>query len=476
MAAPGPTQYESVTIPPRLPLVVLTGNRSDNFDKDSRLVNCYMEVNQQEEIWVIKRPGLVEADAVSTDGSAGRGVYLWRGDVYSIFAGTFFRNGVSILSGLDETNGVYRFSSILGATPKLVLGNGAKTYAYDVANGLSSDLHTIDADFPTTCVKGIGYLNGATYVMNASAEIWGSAINSVDTASSWSATNFIAAQMEPDAGVFLGKQLVYLIAFNEWSTEVFFDAGNATGSPLGNVQGSKFGYGCANEDSVQRIGDVLIWLSNSEEAFTQFSLLDQLNHQVISTPAIDRLLRGCDVSNMYSLHIRIDGHIFYLATFPGDNLTLVYDLTQNWWYQWTDVDGNYFPFIDATYDNSGHIILQHEDNGKLYYMNSSYYNDYDQAITLDIYTPNFDANTMRTKQLSMMRFVGDQTAGSTLEIRFSDDDYSHWSNFRKVRLDTKNPMLPNHGSFKRRSYNFRHRSNTEFRMQAVDVQYDLGTL
>lgn len=476
MAQQAPTQYESVTIPPRLPLVVLTGNRGDDFHKDARLVNCYIETNQQEELWVIKRGGILEADAVSTDGEAGQGIFFWRGDTYSIFGGTFFRNGTSVLSGLDETNGVYRFDSNLGATPQLIFGNGVKTYAYTVAGGVTSDLHTIDTDFPATTVKGIVYLNGASYVMNVSAEIWGSIINEVATADAWSALNFIAAQMEPDAGVALAKQLVYIISMNEWSTEVFFDAGNATGSPLGNVQGSKIGYGCANADSVQRMGDVLVWMSREKEAFEQISLMEQLNHQVISTPAIDRLLRGADTSEVYSLQIKLDGHYFYILTLPNSNLTLVYDLVQNWWYQWTDADGNYWPFVDATCDNAGHIILQHEDNGKIYYFNSSYYNDDDQDITVDIYTPNFDANTVRRKTLSMMHFVRDQTPGSMLSVRFSDDDYQHWSNFRQVRLDRKRPRITNCGTFTRRAYHFRHRKNTPFRMQAVDVQYDLGTL
>jgi hypothetical protein len=472
------TQFESVALPPRLPLVVLTSNRGTEYTKDARLVNCYMETNEQQEVWVIKRPGFLLNDQVATAGSLGRGVFFWKGDTYSIFDGTLFRNGTSIISSLDTTGGVYRFSSILGATPKLVLGNGAKTYAYTVAGGLTSDLHTIDTDFPTICVKGFCYLGGATYVMNAAAEVWGSAINSVDTAGSWDPLNFIAAQMEPDAGVFLGKQLVYAIAFNEWSTEVFFDAGNPVASPLGNVQGSKISYGCANGDSVQQVDDKLLWLSSNKDAFTQFSLMDQLNHQVISTPAIDRLLRGVDTSEVYSFHIKIDGHAFCLWTFPNSNLTLVYDLIENHWSQWTDTDGNYFPFVDATCDTSGHIILQHEDDGALYYCNASYYTDNNQAITVDIYTPNFDANSMRRKQMKQMRFVGDRVPGSILQVRCNDDDYDpkYWTNFRKVSLEQKDPRLTNCGTFVRRAYNFRHKSSTPLRLQAVDVQYDMGVL
>ena len=48
-------------------------------------------------------------------------------------------------------------------------------------------------------VKGFAYLNGATYVMQPEAVIWGSAINSVDQVGDWDPLNFISAQADPDA-------------------------------------------------------------------------------------------------------------------------------------------------------------------------------------------------------------------------------------------------------------------------------------
>jgi len=75
-----------------------------------------------------------------------------------------------------------------------------------------------------------------------------------------------------------------------------------------------------------------------------------------------------------------------------------------------------------------------------------------------------------------MEFVGDQEVGSVLHVRCSDDDYKTWSNFRSVKLSDKHPRLINCGTFVRRAYHLRHWSDTPLRLQAVDVQYDLGTL
>lgn len=477
----GQTQYPSVAIPPRLPLLVETSNRGSNVNFDARLVNCYIEVSKQDELYIYRRPGLASYQTVAA-GTFGRGTYFWRGSVYSVFGNKLYADGVEVGTGLDTTtggvsgNGVYQFSETLGATPQLVLGNGTKTYAYDTVGGLTADLHSIDSDYPLETVKGFAYLNGATYVGREDAKIQGSAINSVAVAGDWDPLNVIEAQIEPDPGVAVNKQLVYVIAFNSWSTEVFFDQGNATGSPLGPVQGSKISYGCASSDSIQRIDDVLFWACINQTASLQIMKMDQLSWKIVSTAPIDRLLNDIDYSTVFSWQLKIDGHSFYIITFKASNLTLAYDIVQDEWFQWTDSDGNYFPIVASTYDEDGNRILQHENNGLLYSASTTVYKDLDKPIQIDIYTPPFDASTRRRKQLNNLTIIADQIDGSTLYARCSDNDYESWSNFRSIDLSVKKPQLINCGTFQKRAYNFRHTANVFFRVQAVEVQYDIGTL
>lgn len=469
------TQYDSVAQPPRLPLVVVTSNRNESVTKDARLVNCYIEVTKEGELDIYKRPGLLSASTVAA-GQAGRGAFYWQGDVYTIYGSILYRNGVNVGTGLDTTNGVYRFDSILGAVPKLVFGNGKKAYAYDPVGGLTADLNSIDSDYPAETVKGFAYLNGPIYVMQSSAVIWGSAVNSVSVAGDWDPLNYIRAQIEPDNGVFMAKQLVYVVALKEWSTEYFFDAGNTVGSPLGPVQGMKVHYGCAHADSVQKVDDVLIFLSTNQTASLQVSMLNQGAFKVVSTPSIDRLLNDINTTTIYSWQLKMNGHSFYVITFKEGNLTLAYDIVQDLWFQWTDADGNYFPIVASTYNSAGQHLLQGESNGNLYIIDSNSYKDLDTPIVVDIITPIFDGGIYRKKQLNIMKFVGDQVEGSVLQVRRSDDDYQTWSSWRSVDLSAKTPMLTNCGSFRKRAYHFRHSKDTALRLRAVEIQYDVGTL
>lgn len=471
------SQYPSVAIPPRLPLVVTTANRNSSVAKDARLVNCYVETDSStQEVHIYKRPGILEDSRPPADNIAGYGIYNWQGDVYSVFGSSLYRNGVVVAASINNNQQVYKFSSILGATPRLILGNGAAAYAYDVVGGLSTNLHGINVEFPSVFVKGWAYLNGATYVMDNKAVIWGSAINSVSQPGDWNPLNFISAQIEPDDAVGLDKQLVYVVAFNQWSTEIFFDAGNATGSPLGSVPGSKISYGCRTVDSIQSIDTKLLWVTNTREASPQVAVMEGLSVTIVSTKPIERILEVADFDTVYSFVLRVNGHAFYVLTLKESNITLAYDIQEDLWHQWTDANGNYFPFVAATFDSQNRHILQHESNGRLYRISSEYFNDNGDIIDSNIYTPNFDASTRRRKQLNLMNFIADQTDGSLLEVSVSDDDYKTWSNPRRVYLSQKQPALTNCGTFKRRAFRLRHRSNTFMRLQAVEVQYDIGAL
>jgi len=75
-----------------------------------------------------------------------------------------------------------------------------------------------------------------------------------------------------------------------------------------------------------------------------------------------------------------------------------------------------------------------------------------------------------------MFFHADQTPGNEFLIRSSDDDYQHWTNFRRVKLANKRPMLTNCGSFTKRAHHLRHLMNLPLRIRIVDLQLDLGTL
>ena len=464
-------QSDTVGLPKRIPLATQAANRDDSSAKDAKLVNCYVEKSPDGDYWVYKRQGLSEDTDLSRPSAAtGRGMFNWRGSVYTIFNGDLFKNGVDI--GNVANSGMYTFSASLGATPTLFIKNTTNAYVWDDATLTA----VADPQYPSTTVPGSAYLDATTYVMTEAAAIQGSDLNDPIN---WDVLNTITAQIEPDAGVAIAKQLVYVVVLKEWTTEVFYDAANPTGSPLGTVQGAKVSYGCVNGASVQSIDDILLWVSTTRSAQAQVIMMQGLKAEVVSTPPIERLIDNVSFTTMYSWLIKDEGHTFYVFTSVEANVTLVFDIRERAWFQWTDSSGNYFPICASSYRTAGQQhLVQHISNGKVYLVDREYYTDAGTGIPVNVYTPNWDAGLDRNKQCTMLRVLADQQTGSTLYVRTNDEDYAadKWTKFRPVDLGMKRPFLANLGTFRRRAHNFYHNSNTPLRLKAIDLQLDLGTL
>lgn len=192
-----------------------------------------------------------------------------------------------------------------------------------------------DADYPSETVRGICYLDGTYYVMTPEGAIYGSDINDPF---SWSALNVIQANAEPDLGVALFRQLNLLCAFGEYSTQFFYDAGNATGSPLLPYSSANLEVGCASAESIAQAENTLFYIGKARQKGRSIYKLEGTNlSPPLSTPFIDRILDNDDLSNVYSFFIKLSGHGFYILTLPTSGITLVYDVTTGMWSKWTQL-------------------------------------------------------------------------------------------------------------------------------------------
>ena len=88
---------------------------------------------------------------------------------------------------------------------------------------------TITASVTGGTVPGIVYLDGYFFVMDVNGVVYNSA---EDDCTSWSALNYTKARQLQGSGAAIGRSGPYLVALKQFSTEFFYDAGNATGSPI----------------------------------------------------------------------------------------------------------------------------------------------------------------------------------------------------------------------------------------------------
>lgn len=470
-------------IPKRWPLVTTNQHRSAETAellKDARLANCYAELDPSTGDYQIeKRPGIGDSVAIGAPGDGGKGIFGWStvaggSNLYTIFSNKVYR-GVVAFAGTVNTQASYRFELVgIGAGQLLSFGNGFDAY---YTNGVAVT-HIVDADFPTDFCRGMAYLDGTLYVMRIDGGIQGSAI---DDPATWDPLNLIFARSSPGDGMALIRHLSYIVALKTDSAEAFYDAGNATGSPLARVDGAFIPFGCRSADSIGEVDGMHFWLSFSKQSRNlQVAKLENLQLTIVSTPPIERVLTAFMVVNstIQGYCIKIVGHRFYILEEASAPFALVLDIDQKIWYQW--YSGSGWPFVGAgvgVVTTNFFQWYQHISTGKVYQVDSDFVFPTDDGVLIpvDIYTPNVDFGIRRKKQLNAMLINADQVTGSELLVRSSEDDYKNWTNFRRIDLGLKQPILSGLASFFRRAYHFRHYGNTPFRIQSVDLQMDLGT-
>jgi hypothetical protein len=222
-------------------------------------------------------------------------------------------------------------------TPVVTTSSGSVTNAtvsYTVAGSPTTPATgtiTLTANFGT--VPGIPYIDGYFFVMDTNGVMWASAI---DDPTSWPALNNLTAQNRNGAGKALGRTQNYLVAFKEWSTEFFYDA-KQLNFPYLPVDNGFTEVGCASGESVAYLDGNAFWIAQVKENGRSVYMMSGLQQQKISTPDVDRILDADGLTTVYAYGVKLGGHSYYVLTLESSEITLVYDLTSQSWYQWTSL-------------------------------------------------------------------------------------------------------------------------------------------
>ena len=467
-------------------------------------------------------------------------------------------------------------SSFMSASPLDISQNLAKTVialkntsaAWAITVSGMTIAKVTDSDYPATTVRGIVYLNGVFYVMDTNGAIYGSASEDFTT---WTALNKINAQVEPDGGVCLTKYGQYVVAFGNFTTEYFFDAGNATGSPLSPVQNSQLLVGCANGDTVAQNEHSVFFISQSKiQNQTQgkgfsVSRLKGMSYEAISTPDVDRILNADGLEGAWGMTFSILGHDCYVLNLPTSQISLAFDIVSSMWLFLTvqtaqtaltigtgnmtcaaayagstdslvtvtytehgygdgdvitvegtdqgDYDGeyninvtdantftytitgtpvspatgtitttgytsSYFPMMMA-FEYAGVQVFQDRVDGKLYQFDDTIYTDNECYVDAHIRTARLSDGisgnkTNLPKFLAWMDLITDRQLGSIM-VRYTDDDYQTYANYKKVSTITARSRVNRLGNFYRRAFEVRHTDIISMRLQALDLGLEDGS-
>lgn len=173
---------------------------------------------------------------------------------------------------------------------------------------------------------------------------------------------FSQAESSPDPIVATAVLSGDFWAFGERSLEILSDEGQN----LVRTSQGRYEIGLVAPESVEKIGEIIIWLGKDESGGARVYMSIGGKPQKISTDFIDRKLQSySSVSQATSWGYQLDGQTFYCLNVPGANTTWVYSLsTQLWHERRFKEDERDRPELHA-YALEKHLVADYQD-GRLY--------------------------------------------------------------------------------------------------------------
>lgn len=462
----------------RIPLVGNHTNRLASSGKDQifynvvidGLKNAMLGEKSEPRIWINKRGGFVADTTVDAGGGEGRGIYYWeRTDkVYSVIDNKLYSNATE-LHTFSTSTGTCWFTEATGSSDVLIVGDGT-----DLLTISTSDVVTdiSDADLPTSPYQPLS-LDGYIFVFKSGTdELYNS---NVDDPTSWTGGDFISAEMYPDNIVAIARHLQYILVFGSHSAEVFYDAANASGSPLDRNEGLGIKIGCIARESVKAIDKRVVWVGQTQTGEASVWMLDGLQSMRISNEFIDKVLAdetALDTATAWVCQHK--GHSLYVLNLASRSL--VYDLEEKIWVDWSINNASahaVLPFKYATQGRDQEILVLHNTDGKFYRLDPGQHADTAGNILCHIITGLIDMGMTQQKRQFRLELIADVQSSGTVTVDWSDDDYGTWSTSRSLDLTTR-PYTKSGGIFRRRAYRFKHEANAPFRCEAMELDISAG--
>jgi hypothetical protein len=173
-----------------------------------------------------------------------------------------------------------------------------------------------------------------------------------------------------------------LLLFGSLKTELWYDAGLPT-FPFAELPGAYFEHGCEAIYSVASQDIDTYWLGQDFQGHGMVYRARGYECRRVSNHALEYQLRqmraaGGKFSDAIGYIHQMDGHIFYVLSFPSGDQTWVFDVSTEQWSQrcWTDTDGN----LHRDRSNCGTFlygtnVVGDWENGTLYALDGNVYTD-----------------------------------------------------------------------------------------------------
>lgn len=466
----------------RFNLVGSPQQRDSSGLKDQRFLNVFPEVikteaTQGKKYYLKTRPGALHY-AVAGGTGEGRGLAVFNGHLFTAVGGTVYQDGVAVIALPTSTGRVGFVQGDTTTYKYLFITDGTRAY---VAKDDNTIVQITDADLPTPHVPCPVFVDGyIALVKSGTGDVYNSDLNDP---TSWTPGDFITAEMSPDNVVTISKHLNYFIAFGASTTEFFYDAANATGTPFARNTGAVQLIGCASRDAVASMNNITMFVGQTASGGVSVWSLDGFKATDIAIEPVRQSLvgEGAALSSSHGYCLSVKGHNLYILVLS--NRTWVYDLDEKLWHEWSMNGYTQWPFKWSTTAPEGFPLLM----GDVQYLGESdgyYYNVFSlqdgagsdilsHDLPVSITTVPIDFDTINRKFCFRFGLIGDLNNNS-LTLSYSDNDYGTFSTPVPFSLASDYTFVTQLGSFRRRAFRIAGNCTNSARFEAFELDINMG--
>lgn len=217
----------------------------------------------------------------------------------------------------------------------------------------------------------------------------------------------------------------------ELNTEPWYDAG-AADFAYQRIQGAFVAHGCAAPYSVAAVDNSILLLSQDQQGHGVVVMSDGYAFRQVSTHAIEQDIQSYStISDAIGYCHQIEGHLFYVLTFPTADKTWSFDIATGQWHRRASIDGN--GVLHRHRSNCyafayGMNFVGDYQNGNLYTLSNEVFTDNGVPIPRIRSFPHMveDGNRVIYRQFQADMATGQIADGDTadppqLSLRWSDD-------------------------------------------------------
>lgn len=427
----------------------------------------------------IKRQG----HAAFTEGLAGpcEGQYeTISGKVLAVAGGVVYELAAS------GTKTAYTGNALNTGTPCVFAEDGSNVF---IAHG--GKIAKLNTGAKTVALLGGNSPDGVTHIVfqkgylltNGTSGIAGDTFYSDDKTNGYEASNsweVFNNEALPDGcnALVAGWEEIY--ALGSHSVEVSYNDGT---TPWAVLSGASMQYGCLAPYSIAMADNTLFWLSNADNA-RRIVKLQQRTPQIISTP-YDRVLQDLSaVTNARAWIITINGHSFYVITFPTADITLAYNIRADEWSQWGYWDTGQAEYQRHKINSHAYIsgwnkhLIGDRSTGIIHTLGGL--TDNGNAIRFELTSGHNSHGTDRKKRSKriLYKVKRGQTTGTSepqFSVRYRDDGGA-WSNEKVLSLGKKGETdffvkTRRGGTYRQRQYQVIHAdTSTDFILVSAEEE------